>query len=168
MRKMTSEEKDKIMNDFKNQKFDILVSTTVVEVGVDNPNATIIVIENAERFGLSQLHQLRGRVGRGDSQSYCALIAPNASSEVKKRLDIMTKTTNGFIISQKDLELRGPGEFLGTRQSGLPDFNLADIVNDSEILELARKHAIKFIEEKNIDDYPTLKNEVANHNFFKG
>ena len=166
--KMTSEEKDKVMNDFKNQKFDILVSTTVVEVGVDNPNATIIVIENAERFGLSQLHQLRGRVGRGDSQSYCALIAPNASPEVKKRLDIMTKTTNGFVISQKDLELRGPGEFLGTRQSGLPDFNLADIVNDSEILELARKHAIKFIEEKNIDDYPTLKNEVANHNFFKG
>jgi len=166
--KMSGDEKDEVMNDFKNGKYDILVSTTVVEVGVDNPNATVIVIENAERFGLSQLHQLRGRVGRGESQSYCALITQTSNSEVKKRLDIMTKTNNGFVISQKDLELRGPGEFLGTRQSGLPDFKLADLVNDAEILELARNCAIEFVETKNINDYPLLKKEAESNNLFRG
>ncbi len=166
--KMTSEEKDKIMEDFKNQKFDILVATTVVEVGVDNPNATVIIIENAERFGLSQLHQLRGRVGRSELQSHCFLITQNSNQDIKNRLNIMTKTNNGFIISQKDLELRGPGEFLGTRQSGLPDFKIGDIVEDSEILELARNEALKFIEEKNIDDYPLLKNAAQSYNLFRG
>lgn len=166
--KMTSDEKDKVMNDFKNGAFDILVSTTVVEVGVDNPNATVIVIENAERFGLSQLHQLRGRVGRSDNQSYCALIAQSASLEVKKRLEIMTKTNNGFVISQRDLELRGPGEFLGVRQSGLPDFKLANLVEDTEILEKARECAIEFVETKNIDDYPILKNIVEASQLFRG
>ena len=166
--KMSSDEKDKIMEDFKNQKFDILVATTVVEVGVDNPNATVIVIENAERFGLSQLHQLRGRVGRSELQSYCFLITQNSNSEIKNRLNIMTKTNNGFIISQKDLELRGPGEFLGTRQSGLPDFKIGDIVEDSEILELARNEAMRFIEEKNIEDYPLLKKEAQSYNLFRG
>jgi len=166
--KMTSDEKDKVMNDFKDQKFDILVSTTVVEVGVDNPNATVIVIENAERFGLSQLHQLRGRVGRSDNQSYCALITTSTNSEVKSRLNIMTQTNDGFIISQKDLELRGPGEFLGTRQSGLPDFKLADLINDGDILSLARDEAIEFIENNNINDYPILKKETQSHNLFRG
>ena len=166
--KMTSEEKDKIMNNFKNGEFDILVSTTVVEVGVDNPNATVIVIENAERFGLSQLHQLRGRVGRGESQSYCALITTSSNSDIKKRLDIMTKTNNGFIISQKDLELRGPGEFLGTRQSGLPDFKIADIVKDSKMLEIARSYAQKFVENYDIQDYPLLEKEAKSHNLFRG
>ena len=166
--KMSGDEKDKVMNDFKNGVYDILVSTTVVEVGVDNPNATVIVIENAERFGLSQLHQLRGRVGRSDNQSYCALIAPSASAEVKKRLDIMTKTNNGFIISERDLELRGPGEFLGTRQSGLPDFKLANLVEDTEILEAARAEALDFVETKEINDYPVLKNIVEANNLFRG
>ncbi len=166
--KMTSDEKDKIMEDFKNQKFDILVATTVVEVGVDNPNATVIIIENAERFGLSQLHQLRGRVGRSELQSYCFLITQNSNQDIKNRLNIMTKTNNGFIISQKDLELRGPGEFLGTRQSGLPDFKIGDIIEDSEILELARNEATRFIEEKNIDDYPLLKNAAQSYNLFRG
>lgn len=166
--KMSGDEKDKVMNDFKAGLFDILVSTTVVEVGVDNPSATVMIIENAERFGLSQLHQLRGRVGRGESQSYCALITGSSSSEVKQRLNIMTKTNNGFIISQHDLELRGPGEFLGTRQSGLPDFNLADLVQDAHILELAREEAFRFAEEKDVNDYPILKSEVEAHNLFRG
>ena len=165
---MTGEEKDQVMNDFKNGKFDILVATTVVEVGIDNPNATVIVIENAERFGLSQLHQLRGRVGRGDNQSYCALITQSTNIEVKKRLEIMTKTNNGFIISQKDLELRGPGEFLGTRQSGLPDFKLADLINDSEILEQARNCAIEFANTEDINNYPILKNEIESNQLFRG
>ena len=166
--KMSADEKDKVMNDFKNGVYDILVSTTVVEVGVDNPNATVIVIENAERFGLSQLHQLRGRVGRGEAQSYCALITQTNNSEVKKRLDIMTKTNNGFVISEKDLELRGPGEFLGTRQSGLPDFKLANLVEDTKILENARTCALEFVNTKDINDYPILKNLVEANQLFRG
>ncbi|MBQ8848267.1 MAG: ATP-dependent DNA helicase RecG [Candidatus Gastranaerophilales bacterium] len=166
--KMDNNEKDEVMKDFKNGKYDILVATTVVEVGIDNPNATVIIIENAERFGLSQLHQLRGRVGRSDNQSYCALITQTSNNEVKKRLEIMTKTNDGFIISQKDLELRGPGEFLGTRQSGLPDLNVADIVNDVELIEKARNYAKEFVENKNIEDFPILQNSVQSHNFFKG
>ena len=165
---MSNLEKDEVMNDFKKGNYDILVSTTVVEVGVDNPNATVIVIENAERFGLSQLHQLRGRVGRGDEQSYCALITLSSGIDVRKRLNIMTKTNDGFIISQKDLELRGPGEFLGTRQSGLPDFRLADIVNDAEILNIARECAFEFAENEDINNYPLLKNEVLSYNLFRG
>ena len=164
--KMDNKEKDDVMNDFVKGKYDILVSTTVVEVGVDNPNATVIIIEDAHRFGLSQLHQLRGRVGRSDCQSYCVLISNNGGAN--KRLDVMTKTNDGFVISQKDLELRGPGEFLGTRQSGLPDFNLADIVHDVEILELARCEANEFVKNHNIDDYPLLKNQIEGYKLFRG
>ena len=155
--KLKNEEKDDVMNKFKNKEYDILVSTTVVEVGVDVPNATVIVIENAERFGLSQLHQLRGRVGRSDLQSYCVLSSSTRSQETKARLNIMTQTNDGFVIAEKDLQLRGPGEFLGTRQSGLPDMIIADIVNDAKILELARAEAIDFVKKYNIDDYPHLK-----------
>lgn len=155
--KLKNDEKDDVMNKFKNKEYDILVSTTVVEVGVDVPNATVIVIENAERFGLSQLHQLRGRVGRSDLQSYCVLSSSTRSQETKARLNIMTQTNDGFVIAEKDLQLRGPGEFLGTRQSGLPDMIIADIVNDAKILELARSEAIDFVKKYNIDDYPLLK-----------
>lgn len=154
--KLKNDEKDDVMNKFKNKEYNILVSTTVVEVGVDVPNATVIVIENAERFGLSQLHQLRGRVGRSDLQSYCVLSFSTKSMETKARLNIMTQTNDGFVIAEKDLQLRGPGEFLGTRQSGLPDMIIGDIVNDSKILELARSEAINFVKNYNLDEYPLL------------
>lgn len=155
--KLKNDEKEEVMTKFKNKEYDILVSTTVVEVGVDVPNATVIVIENAERFGLSQLHQLRGRVGRSDMQSYCILSSNTKSQETKSRLNIMCETNDGFVIAEKDLQIRGPGEFLGTRQSGLPDMIIADIVSDSKILEIARSEAIKFVKENNIDDFPLLK-----------
>ncbi len=154
--KLKNDEKDDVMNKFKNKEYDILVSTTVVEVGVDVPNATVIIIENAERFGLSQLHQLRGRVGRSDLQSYCVLSSSTKSMETKARLNIMTQTNDGFVIAEKDLQLRGPGEFLGTRQSGLPDMIIGDIVNDSKILELARSEAINFVKNYDLDEYPLL------------
>ena len=155
--KLKNDEKEEVMRKFKDREYDILVSTTVVEVGVDVPNATVIVIENAERFGLSQLHQLRGRVGRSEMQSYCILSSNTKSQETKARLNIMTQTNDGFVIAEKDLQLRGPGEFLGTRQSGLPDMIIADIVNDAKILEEARAEAIEFAKKHNIDDYPLLK-----------
>ena len=162
--KLKNDEKDEVMNKFKNKEYDILVSTTVVEVGVDVPNATVIVIENAERFGLSQLHQLRGRVGRSDLQSYCLLSSSTKSLETRARLNIMTQTNDGFVIAEQDLQIRGPGEFLGTRQSGLPDMIIADIVHDAKILELARSEAINFVKNNNIDDYPLLK-EAKSLNF---
>lgn len=155
--KLKNSEKDEVMEKFKNKEYDILVATTVVEVGVDVPNATVIVIENAERFGLSQLHQLRGRVGRCDLQSYCILTTSTSSQDVRNRLSIMTETNDGFVIAEKDLEIRGPGEFLGVRQSGLPDLIISDIVRDSKILEIARSSAIDFVHNHNIDDYPNLK-----------
>ncbi len=159
--KLKNDEKDAVMKDFKDGKYDILVSTTVVEVGVDVPNATVMVIENAERFGLSQLHQLRGRVGRNSLQSYCVLITSSRSQETRERLSIMTETNDGFVIAEKDLQLRGPGEFLGTRQSGLPDLIISDIVRDAKILELARNEAIDFVKTHNIENYPLLQNVTA-------
>lgn len=159
--KLKNDEKEEVMKDFKDGKYDILVSTTVVEVGVDVPNATVMVIENAERFGLSQLHQLRGRVGRSSLQSYCVLITSSRSQETRERLGIMTETNDGFVIAEKDLRLRGPGEFLGTRQSGLPDLIISDIVRDAKILEIARNEAIDFVKNYNIDDFPMLKNVTS-------
>ena len=159
--KLKNDEKDEVMKEFKEGKFDILVSTTVVEVGVDVPNATVMVIENAERFGLSQLHQLRGRVGRNSLQSYCVLITSSRSQETRERLGIMTETNDGFVIAEKDLQLRGPGEFLGTRQSGLPDLIISDIVRDAKILEIARNEAIDFVNNYDIEQYPALKNVTS-------
>ncbi len=154
--KLKNDEKEQVMADFKAKKYDILVSTTVVEVGVDVPNATVMLIENSERFGLSQLHQLRGRVGRNDLQSYCILHTASKSQETRERLNIMTETNDGFVIAEKDLQLRGPGEFLGTRQSGLPDLIISDIVRDAKILEQARNEAIDFVKSHNIEAYPYL------------
>lgn len=136
--RMKAAEKDEIMKRFANGEIEVLVSTTVIEVGVDVPNAAIMVIENAERFGLSQLHQLRGRVGRGEWQSYCILFCASGGSFAKKRMEVMCKTDDGFKIAEKDLELRGPGEFLGTRQSGLPELRVGDIVTDMQLLKEAK------------------------------
>ena len=165
--KLKNDEKDKVMANFKNKEYDILVSTTVVEVGVDVPNATVMVIENAERFGLSQLHQLRGRVGRNQLQSYCVLVSSTRSQETRERLNIMTQTNDGFVIAEKDLQLRGPGEFLGTRQSGLPDLIISDIVRDAKILELARQEAIDFLHTHDINDFPLLQ-KVTSLQMFSG
>ena len=159
--KLKNDEKEKVMKDFKDGKYDILVSTTVVEVGVDVPNATVMVIENAERFGLSQLHQLRGRVGRNSLQSYCVLITSSRSQETRERLSIMTETNDGFVIAEKDLQLRGPGEFLGTRQSGLPDLIISDIDKKEKILELARNEAIDFVKKYDIEQFPLLQNVTS-------
>lgn len=156
--KLKNQEKEQVMADFKNKKYDILVSTTVVEVGVDVPNATVMLIENAERFGLSQLHQLRGRVGRSDLQSYCILSTATKSQETFQRLSIMTQTNDGFVIAEQDLALRGPGEFLGTRQSGLPDMIISDIVRDAKILELARKEAFEYAKCNKLDSAKILDN----------
>ncbi len=155
--KLTAQEKEENMQKFKKGEYDILVSTTVIEVGVDVPEATVMIIENAERFGLSQLHQLRGRVGRSERQSYCILASDSKNAETLARLNVMTQTNNGFVIAEKDLQLRGPGEFMGTRQSGLPDLMIADLVHDVEILEAARNSAIIFIENDNLDNYAELK-----------
>lgn len=143
--KMKSEEKDTIMQDFKEGKTDILVSTTVIEVGVNVPNATVMLIMDADRFGLSQLHQLRGRVGRGDKQSYAVLVANPKTESGKKRMKIMTETTDGFVLAEEDLKMRGSGEIFGTRQSGLPEFQVADIVEDYPILEETRKVASQIV-----------------------
>ena len=139
--KLNSKEKNSIMESFVKGEIDILVSTTVIEVGVNVPNATVIVIENAERFGLAQLHQLRGRVGRGETQSYCILIAETKTDNSKKRMELMSQVSDGFIIAEKDLELRGHGDLMGTRQSGVPLFKLANIIDDYSILKETNKLA---------------------------
>jgi len=143
--RLHSDEKDRVMREFSEGQTHILVSTTVVEVGVNVPNATFMVIYDAERFGLAQLHQLRGRVGRSEHQSYCILLADPKTEEGKERMISMTETNDGFVLAEKDLELRGPGDFFGTKQSGLPEFKMADLVHDYRALETARSDAEKLL-----------------------
>jgi ATP-dependent DNA helicase RecG len=145
--RMKPAEKEAVMDAFRAGELDILVSTTVIEVGVDVPNAAAIVIEDADRFGLAQLHQLRGRVGRSEHQSYCVLIANPKSDDGQRRMDIMTRTNNGFLIAEEDLRIRGPGEIYGTRQSGMPSFRVADLVKDMRLLEVARQEAFHLLEQ---------------------
>src|SRR5207237_1218405 len=146
--RMEPDLKEQVMRLFQQGKLQVLVSTTVIEVGVDVPNATVMVIEHAERFGLAQLHQLRGRIGRGAEKSQCILVAPfRMTEEARARLDTMVRTSNGFEIAEADLELRGPGEFFGTRQSGELGFHIANPLRDKHLLELARKEALALVEE---------------------
>ena len=160
--KMKAKEKDAVMAAFAARETDILVSTTVIEVGVDVPNAAVMVIENAERFGLSQLHQLRGRVGRGKHQSYCILISDNQNEETKQRLKVMTKASDGFKIAEEDLRLRGPGDFFGERQHGLPGLKIADIGCDTQLLKEAQQAAEELLErDPDLRDHPAAAERVA-------
>ena len=161
--KLPAKEKDRIMTEFYNGNINVLVSTTVIEVGVNVPNANVMVIENAERFGLSQLHQLRGRVGRGQHQSYCIMFCNSNGEVAKERMKIMTETNDGFIISEKDLQIRGPGEFFGTRQHGLPEFKIANIYEDTDILVEAGNSAeyiIKNGKEMKAEDKKMIKDNL--------
>lgn len=156
--RLDPDEKEVMMRRFQRGEVDVLVATTVVEVGVDVPNATVMVVEHAERFGLAQLHQLRGRVGRGAAKSYCILITGSkVTDEAEERLNAMVRTQDGFELAELDLSMRGPGEFFGTRQAGLPDFRVANLVRDRAILELARREAEGFV--KNPNEYPKPEQE---------
>jgi ATP-dependent DNA helicase RecG len=160
--RMSSADKDAALNAFRDNQTQIIVSTTVIEVGVDVPNATVMLIENAERFGLSQLHQLRGRVGRGSQKSFCFLMSSSTNQDSQQRLAVLEQSQDGFFISEMDMRFRGPGEVLGTRQSGLPDFALASLVEDQEVLNLARDAAEKImLADKNLNGFPSLKKELA-------
>jgi ATP-dependent DNA helicase RecG len=164
--KMRPKEKNDIMASFVAGEQDVLVSTTVIEVGINVPNASVMVIEDAHRFGLAQLHQLRGRVGRGSDKSYCVLMTDSKSGNSKKRMAIMTDTTDGFVIAEKDLELRGHGDLLGLRQSGMPTFKIAHILEDASILKEANKVAKTITEKHDIlleDDYKALNQKIENY-----
>jgi ATP-dependent DNA helicase RecG len=166
--RMAPDEKEITMRRFQRGELDVLVSTTVIEVGVDVPNATVMVIEHAERFGLAQLHQLRGRVGRGAAASHCILLTgPRVTDEAQQRLDAMVRTQNGFELAELDLELRGPGEFFGTRQAGLPGFRIANIVRDRKVLELARREAAAFLQSSSTslgpDDRSAIMQRLREH-----
>ena len=166
--RLKGEEKEAVMAQFARGELDILVATSVVEVGIDVPNATVMLIEGADRFGLAQLHQFRGRVGRGEHDSYCLLVSDSASPEAQERLMAVEATNDGFVLAQKDLEMRGPGEFLGSRQSGFPDLKLAS-VTDIRMIEAAREAARRFFEtdpELAHPDHRLLARRVAQ--FWKG
>ena len=153
--RLDPELKEQVMRMFQKGELQILVATTVIEVGVDVPNATVMVIEHAERFGLAQLHQLRGRIGRGGAKSHCILMTGGkVSEEGQRRLDAMVKTNDGFMIAELDLELRGPGEFFGTRQAGMPSFRVANIIRDAQLLEVARREAAAVLAGPNAESPP--------------
>ena len=159
--KMTPDEKNQIMHDFSEKKIDILVSTTVIEVGINNPNATVMMIENAEKFGLAQLHQLRGRVGRGDAQSYCIMLCGTERKEALDRLNILNTSNDGFYIANEDLKLRGPGDFFGVRQSGDMIFQLGDIYNNADILKMAND-AVDYLEKEQYSFENLIENDHLN------
>src|SRR5436853_1679339 len=162
--RLSAEEKEIAMGRFQRGEIDILVATTVIEVGVDVPNATVMVIEHAERFGLSQLHQLRGRIGRGTHKSYCVLITGGKiTTEGQRRLDAMVKTQAGFVIAELDLELRGPVEFFGTKQAGAPSFRVANLIRDRKLLELARTEAQRIIEGEDAQISKAERSTVMSH-----
>ncbi|MCU9593129.1 ATP-dependent DNA helicase RecG [Caldibacillus thermolactis] len=169
--RLHTDEKEQVMKEFSENKIQVLVSTTVVEVGVNVPNATVMVIYDAERFGLAQLHQLRGRVGRGKHQSYCILLADPKTEVGKERMRIMTETNDGFVLSERDLELRGPGDFFGKKQSGMPEFKVADMVHDYRALETARQDAEKFIHSKEFwedEEFKYLRNMIIQSGVLDG
>ncbi|WP_243386815.1 ATP-dependent DNA helicase RecG [Bacillus kexueae] len=169
--RLTSDEKDEVMRAFSVNEIQVLVSTTVVEVGVNVPNATVMVIYDAERFGLSQLHQLRGRVGRGQEQSYCILLADPKSETGQERMKIMTETNDGFVLSEKDLELRGPGDFFGKKQSGVPEFKIADMVHDYRALEVARQDAYELVHSSvfwESEEYEKLRDVIISSGIING
>jgi ATP-dependent DNA helicase RecG len=156
--------KDQVMRLFQAGQLDILVSTTVIEVGVDVANATVMVIEHAERFGLAQLHQLRGRIGRGAAKSYCVLMTGGkVSDDGERRLDAMVRTTDGFRIAELDLELRGPGEFFGTRQAGMPSFQVANLIRDRQLLEAAKLEAATVLAGPNAEFSQEEINRALSH-----
>ncbi|MDA3815725.1 MAG: helicase-related protein [Patescibacteria group bacterium] len=157
--KLKPKEKGKIMNDFLNKQFDILVSTSIIEVGVDISNASIMIIEGADRFGLSQLHQFRGRVGRGEYQSYCFLFTDSENERTKERLKIMEKHNDGFELAKMDLKLRGSGDLYGTAQKGFPQLKIASLF-DYELMKLAQKEAIELVNKGELNKYPLLEKRI--------
>ncbi|MCB7129961.1 MAG: ATP-dependent DNA helicase RecG, partial [Candidatus Brocadiales bacterium] len=159
--RLKQDAKDRIMDDFRQKKIDILVSTIIIEVGIDIPNATVIVIEHAERFGLAQLHQLRGRTGRSSDHSYCLLFADPKSADARTRLQTIVTSNDGFRIAEEDLRLRGPGAFFGTRQHGMPDYRVADMTKDLALLKTARDDAFSLVEKDgSLREYPLLRKNV--------
>ena len=166
--KMRPAEKNKVMEAFVTGEIQVLVSTTVVEVGVNVPNATVMMIEDAQRFGLAQLHQLRGRVGRGNAQSYCILMNSSNGKNAKERLNILAGSNDGFYIAGEDLKMRGPGDFFGVRQSGLMEFKIADVFSDADMLSIASEEAKKYVEKCNLNDYEKdMRLEITLKNAYK-
>jgi len=162
--RLDAEEKDQTMRKFQQGEIDVLVSTTVIEVGVDVANATVMVVEHAERFGLAQMHQLRGRIGRGAAKSYCVLMTGGKiSPEGERRLNEMVRTQDGFEIAELDLELRGPGEFFGTKQAGMPGLRVANILRDRKLLELARIEAERIVEQKDPEITQQDRERIMQH-----